>query len=46
MFREKENHGCEPEINAQHFQNHVSMGTTDALKMKARMTDSVSYLVI
>ena len=42
MFREKENRGCALEISIQHFQNHVFMGATDALKMKASMTDFAS----
>ena len=32
MFGEKENPDFEPEISAQHFQNHIFMGVNDALK--------------
>ena len=35
MFGEKENHGCEPDISKQNFQNHIFMSATDALEMKA-----------
>ena len=36
MFGEKKNHGCEPEISAQHLQNHVFYGCHQYLGNKSQ----------